>query len=137
MSLRESWWEEKRSAYLYGIMAEKEINVTYKQLFLDLAKAAEKQALLWETKIKAANEITPIFKPDLRTRIVILLIGFFGTARINTILAAMNMAGGLIIGFVTGRYAKVHLKTVATIPFTINRLLSTAQLFLENTKKPR
>lgn len=44
--------------------------------------------------------------------------------------------GSLVVGFIAGRYGKVNLKTVATVPFTINRLLTAAELLLD-IKKPR
>ena len=65
MEIYHNWWEEKRSAYLYSIMAECEQNVLHKKLFLDLNKAAEKQALSWETKMKTNHiPMPPAFKPD-------------------------------------------------------------------------
>lgn len=95
MSQNESWWEEKRSAYLYHVMAEKENNPSYKKLFLDLANAADKQAVLWEKKIGAP---APQFQPDTRTKIVKVLINLFGTKSINTILSAMKIRGMSIYG---------------------------------------
>ena len=46
MEIYENWWEEKRSAYVYYIMAEHERNILHRKLFLDLHHAAEQQTTL-------------------------------------------------------------------------------------------
>ena len=51
MALQHNWYEEKRSAYLYSIMAKHETNILHKKLFLDLSQSAEAQAKVWENKI--------------------------------------------------------------------------------------
>ena len=61
MDLYNNWWEEKRSAYLYGVMAASEINMLHKKLFTDLQAAAEKQASLWEIKMQTSHIPIPIF----------------------------------------------------------------------------
>lgn len=94
MSQYKNWWEEKRSAYLYGVMAEAEPNHRNKKLFSDLEYAAAKQASVWEKKITDHDSSLKLeFKPDLRTRIVATLIKILGTNRINTILSAMKIRG--------------------------------------------
>lgn len=94
MEFYNNWWEEKRSAYLYSIMAENEENILHKKLFLDLKGAAEKQADAWEMKIKQSNlKNPPSFVPDMRTRIVATLVKCFGTESMHTILSAMKIRG--------------------------------------------
>jgi len=93
METYDNWWEEKRSAYLYGILAENEKNILHKKLFLDLQQAAEKQAGLWEKRMKDATLQTPAFAPDLRTLIVVGLVKFFGTESMHRILSAMKIRG--------------------------------------------
>jgi len=95
MELYNNWWEEKRSAWLYGIMAENEQkNILHKKLFIDLKQAAEKQASLWEHKIIESNNPAPgLFVPDLRTKIVASLVRFFGAENMHTILSAMKIRG--------------------------------------------
>ena len=66
-----SWQEEKSSAHLYRVVAEQEAGTARQGLFLDLAREAEKQAGIWEKKIREAGGVVPQrFKADLRTRIV-------------------------------------------------------------------
>jgi VIT1/CCC1 family predicted Fe2+/Mn2+ transporter len=94
MEVYDNWWEEKRSAYLYSIMAKSEKNLLHKKLFLDLENAAEKQALSWENKIKKMNlPAPPPFVPNLRTRIVTVLVNFFGSESMHSILSAMKIRG--------------------------------------------
>lgn len=89
-----NWWEEKRSAYLYNVMANSENNILHKKLFLDLKTAAEKQAALWETKMKEDGEPLPkSFKPDMRTRLVASLIKLVGAERLHSILSSMKIRG--------------------------------------------
>jgi VIT1/CCC1 family predicted Fe2+/Mn2+ transporter len=94
MGLYDNWWEEKRSAYLYDIMANAETIEIHKKLFKDLHDAAEKQALTWAHKIQAQEPKTALlFKPDVRTRVVAQLILWFGAERIHFILSAMKIRG--------------------------------------------
>lgn len=89
-----NWYEEKKSAYIYIIMAQYENNVLHKKLFNDLATAAEKQALIWENKIKKENQQFPaVFKPSLHTRLVVFLIKTIGSENIHFILSAMKIRG--------------------------------------------
>lgn len=94
MELRDNWWEEKRSAYLYAIMAGNENNILHKKLFFDLKNAAEKQAKVWENKMEASGLPPPgSFVPDLRTRIVSGLLKLLGTENMHKILSAMKIRG--------------------------------------------
>jgi len=93
MELQHNWREEKRSAYLYGIMAKYEINILHKKLFLDLQIAAEKQADLWQKKLQDQHLSVPTFSPDLRTRLVAILIKILGAERLHFILSAMKIRG--------------------------------------------
>src|SRR4051812_22203799 len=88
----DNWREEKRSAYLYQIIAQYEKNLLHKKLFEDLEKAAQKQALIWEKKLQN-SQIKPEFSPDLRTRVVVVLIKIFGVERLHSMLSAMKIRG--------------------------------------------
>jgi|SRR5579885_466959 VIT1/CCC1 family predicted Fe2+/Mn2+ transporter len=94
MELYDSWWEEKRSAYLYGIMADTEKNILHKKLFTDLMHAADKQAHIWEAKISESGSQPPMtFVPDMRTRIVAAMVKIFGAENLHSILSAMKIRG--------------------------------------------
>jgi VIT1/CCC1 family predicted Fe2+/Mn2+ transporter len=115
MEIYNNWWEEKRSAYLYTIMAECEHNILHKKLFNDLKEAAEKQADLWSEKIKASptaftslsHTSFPLFVPDKRTRLVAWLVKCFGTENMHSILSAMKIRGMAIFT----RYHNEHKHT--------------------------
>lgn len=94
MLLFKNWQEEKRSAYLYRKVAKKEVDITRRKLFLDLAESADKQAAIWEEKIKkTSNHASLVYKPELRTRLVGQLINLFGAQPLRFILAAMKVRG--------------------------------------------
>lgn len=94
MSELTSWQEEKRSAHLYRVVAEQEAGTARQGLFQDLAREAEKQALIWERKIRAAGgELPRAFRPDLRTRLVAVLVRRFGPRPLRAVLAAMKVRG--------------------------------------------
>lgn len=94
MDIYNNWREEKRSAYLYEIMAQYENNVLHKKLFTDLKDAAEKQAQMWHKKITDQGLAPPAtYKPELRTRLIALLVKYFGTENIHSILSAMKIRG--------------------------------------------
>lgn len=94
MEMFDNWWEEKRSAYLYSVMAENERNLLHQKLFIDLRAAAEKQALAWEMKMKNTGLALPAkFIPDLRTRLVVCLLKVLGTENMHHILSAMKIRG--------------------------------------------
>ena len=94
MELYNNWWEEKRSAYMYEVLAKNGKNTRHQKLFYDLGKAAEKQAHIWEVKIKAHDKnAVLVFKPDLRTRLVVALAKRLGTERMHYILSAMKIRG--------------------------------------------
>lgn len=90
----EGWREEKRSAYLYRIIAEAETDAVRRHLFFELAEAADKQAAIWETRLRKSAP-APIlhYRPDLRSRLVVLLIRFLGPHTLKPILSAMKIRG--------------------------------------------
>ncbi len=107
MEILTSWREEKRSAYLYAIMADHENNILHKKLFIDLKQAAEKQAHTWEEKLRANNIAIPSYKPDMRARFIAYLVTIFGVENLHTILSAMKIRGMSIFN----RYHNEHKHT--------------------------
>jgi len=90
----ESWREEKRSAYLYRLVSDAESGTARQMLFLELAQAAERQAELWQAEIgKAGGTLPALYRPDLRARLVGLLIPRLGVAPLKGVLAAMKVRG--------------------------------------------
>ncbi|MBI4193509.1 MAG: VIT1/CCC1 transporter family protein [Betaproteobacteria bacterium] len=90
----ESWREEKRSAYLYRVVAEAEAGTPRQALFTELAREAEKQAGIWARHAQTAGRTVPgDFEPDMRTRVVARLVRKFGPRPLRGVLAAMKVRG--------------------------------------------
>ncbi|HSW93760.1 MAG TPA: VIT1/CCC1 transporter family protein [Gammaproteobacteria bacterium] len=94
MPVLKNWQEEKQSAWLYRKIAAREMDITRKKLFYDLADGADKQAFIWEEKIKTADQAKPlVYRPDFRTRVVGILIKTVGAESMRYILSAMKVRG--------------------------------------------
>lgn len=90
----DSWREEKRSAYLYRVVAEAESGTTRAGLFAELAQEADKQAAIWARHAESAGGgVPPHFDPDVRTRIVAQLVRWLGPRPLRGVLAAMKVRG--------------------------------------------
>ncbi len=88
----QNWLEEKQAAHIYEVIAE--VEPEHRELFLNLAKAANRQAQIWAEKtVKLHLSSPPKYTPDFRTRVVILLIRWLGPKKIKMILAAMKVRG--------------------------------------------
>ena len=83
----DSWYHEKESAWLYHQVAAAEPDARKRTLFIQLAGAAEEQALKWERGEKR------IFTPALRARIVARLLRHFSPRSLRSVLAAMKLRG--------------------------------------------
>jgi len=91
---RESWQEEKQSAWLYRVVAECERGTARESLFKELAQAADDQANIWLTAITQSGGQPPAaFQPDLRTRVVARLTRVFKPRAMRGVLAAMKVRG--------------------------------------------
>ena len=95
MPILKNWQEEKRSAYLYRKVASREVDTIRRKLFFELAAGADKQASIWEEKLKSngGHTIAFVYKPDIRTKLVGGLIHAFGIESIRFILSAMKVRG--------------------------------------------
>lgn len=90
----ESWQEEKRSAWLYRMVAECERGTSRAALFDELAQAADDQADIWLAAIAKRGDPAPApFHPDLRTRTVARLTRLFKPRAMRGVLAAMKVRG--------------------------------------------
>jgi len=115
MPILKNWQEEKRSAYLYQKVAKCETDTIYKKLFLDLADSAEKQAKIWQEKLKETGKDQQVFvyKPDFRTRLVSELVTLLGAKSMRFILSAMKVRGMSVFSAPQAgtRGATAHLET--------------------------
>jgi VIT1/CCC1 family predicted Fe2+/Mn2+ transporter len=90
----ESWQEEKRSAWLYRVVAECERGTPRSALFNELAQAADDQADIWLAAIAQRGDPVPApFHPDLRTRVVAGMTRVFKPRAMRGVLAAMKVRG--------------------------------------------
>jgi len=87
---QDGWYEEKRSAYLYRVMAEAEVGTPRAELFNGLAAEAENQAGIWARQAGAA---APGYAPDVRTRMVAALVRRYGPRPLRAVLVAMKVRG--------------------------------------------
>lgn len=94
MSNSENWAEEKRSAYLYRVMAEVEDDPAKISLFNALARAADTQAGLWADRMREDGEPPPgRLSLTARLRVVAWMIRRIGPRAIRPVLAAMKVRG--------------------------------------------
>ncbi|MHB8876759.1 MAG: VIT1/CCC1 transporter family protein [Myxococcaceae bacterium] len=90
----EQWKDEMRSVYLYGELSRAEQGTPREALFTGLAAEAGKQAALWEEEARRKGEPLPArFRPELRARVVALLVRRLGPRRLRTVLSAMKVRG--------------------------------------------
>lgn len=114
--LHDNWWEEKRSAYLYAILAQYDANPTHQKLFFDLQQAAEKQASIWEKKMLEQGQSPPeTFKPNLRTRFVAWLTKYLGTETMHTILSAMKIRGMSVFSYAHTEHKHTSLNSASNL----------------------
>jgi VIT1/CCC1 family predicted Fe2+/Mn2+ transporter len=93
MSAIDSWREERQSAWLYRQLAQTERDATVARLFVDLAAAAEQQALHWEGLLATDGHALPAFHPGWRARLGAQMAAIFGGRRIKPLLAALKVRG--------------------------------------------
>ena len=90
---RESWFEERQSAWLYRVLGDTEKDDVRAALFRSLAAAAEQQSETWRKLMIEAGEDVPEFTPQLRARVVGALAKLLGARSLRPVLAAMKIRG--------------------------------------------
>jgi VIT1/CCC1 family predicted Fe2+/Mn2+ transporter len=90
-SSHDGWREEKRSAYLYRVIADCERGTPREALFRSLAVEADGQAAIWASQ--SGGDPGRTYSPDLRTRIVAALLGVRSPRAMRGILTAMKVRG--------------------------------------------
>ena len=88
-----SWRHEKESAWLYRRVAAAEPDARHRQLFEQLAGAAEEQAGHWEAALRREGAAAPTFRISTRARIVAALVDALGPRALRSVLAAMKLRG--------------------------------------------
>ena len=94
MKQHNGWIEEKRSAWLYRVVAQTERDGGRRALFNELAGEADKQAAMWARQADLAGSRVPDpYRPGLRERMIALLVRAFGPRAMRGVLAAMKVRG--------------------------------------------
>jgi VIT1/CCC1 family predicted Fe2+/Mn2+ transporter len=94
MSQHDGWAEEKRSAWLYRMVAQAERDGGRRALFHELAGEADKQAVMWELEAERAGRRLPQdFQPGMREHFIAALVRAFGPRAMRGVLAAMKVRG--------------------------------------------
>jgi VIT1/CCC1 family predicted Fe2+/Mn2+ transporter len=93
MSSFDRWHEEKQSAWMYRAISECEKDEAKSTMFKGLAKAAEAQAEILCSDLRAASRDEPSFRPTTRARFVLFLTRALGVARTAHLLAALKVRG--------------------------------------------
>ncbi|MBT9591034.1 MAG: VIT1/CCC1 transporter family protein [Thiobacillus sp.] len=110
---RESWREEKRSAWLYRVVAQCEHGTTRESLFNELAQSADDQAAIWLATITQHGGPPPqTYRPDLRTRIVAWLTRTFTPRAMRGVLAAMKVRGMALYTQTPPRTTPTHIDDI-------------------------
>ncbi|MDA8225567.1 MAG: VIT1/CCC1 transporter family protein [Betaproteobacteria bacterium] len=92
------WQEEMRSAWLYRQMAAASSG-REAELFASLATSAERQAGIWQHTLLAQDHAAvPVFRPDLRSRLVAWLLRWFGVRAMRPVLSALKIRGMSVFG---------------------------------------
>jgi VIT1/CCC1 family predicted Fe2+/Mn2+ transporter len=98
MGAANSWKQEKEAVFLYGVLADVETSPDRRQLFQNLAREAESQAMIWETELRRSGAVAPPYNPSVRARVVERLVRRFGAQRMRAVLSAMKVRGMSIYG---------------------------------------
>lgn len=88
--VRDSWFHEVESAWLYRRLAATETDPRKQQLFGSLASAAAEQAETWARQIPGG---APPFRPSVRARLVARLMAWLGPKRVRSALIALKLRG--------------------------------------------
>ncbi len=114
MHALDNWIEEKSSAWLYRIISDTESGTTRQVLFLELARAAEKQAAIWEAEMRKSGAEPPArFKPNTRTALVGWLIPRLGVRPLKHVLSAMKVRGMSLYHAPPPHTTPVHLDQIS------------------------
>lgn len=70
--------DERNSATLYGILADREKNPKIASVYHRLAETEVRHAEAWEQRLHEAGVAVPVFRPSWRTRVLGWLAGRFG-----------------------------------------------------------
>jgi len=83
-------FDERNSAYLYGIIADNEKNPKIAELFRRLSATELKHAEKWAAHLRSAGAVVPEFRPAWRTKVFALLVKRLGAGFVIPSLATVE-----------------------------------------------
>jgi len=95
---RDSWFNERQSAWLYRRLVAVEPDPRKRRLFEQLAAAAEGQAVTWQRTLGLSDAEVQAFEPSTRARLVGALLARLGPERLKPVLIAMKLRGLSVYG---------------------------------------
>jgi VIT1/CCC1 family predicted Fe2+/Mn2+ transporter len=95
---RDSWFNERQSAWLYRRLVAVEQDPRKRRLFEQLAAAAEDQAVTWQRTLGLGEAEAQAFRPSTRARLVAALLERLGPERLKPVLIAMKLRGLSVYG---------------------------------------
>jgi VIT1/CCC1 family predicted Fe2+/Mn2+ transporter len=116
-ALKESWLEEKNTAFIYRSLAENEKDEHLATVYIRMASIEENHATHFQEKIIASGDVVPEFSPSYRTRILVRLSRKFGASAILPGLQAKEQQG-------TSAYLKDGNSGFATDEQSHSRIIS-------------
>ena len=112
-SSNDGWGEEKRSAYLYRVIADCERGTPREDLFRSLAVEADYQAMIWARQ--SGVDPSRAYQPDVSTRIVAGLLAIRSPRAMRGILTAMKVRGLSVYSHATpGHPAPTSIEDMAS-----------------------
>ena len=92
MNPHAGWYREQRAAYLYRACADAEVDLQRAARFARLAGEALARAAIARAQSTARGHVPPAaYQPELRTRVVALLVRRWGPRRMRTALGLMHL----------------------------------------------
>jgi VIT1/CCC1 family predicted Fe2+/Mn2+ transporter len=85
--------DERSSAALYRVMAEREKNSKIAEVYLKLAETEDAHAEGWAKRLHEAGADVPTYRPSLRARVLIWLVRYFGVNVIIPTLSRIEVKG--------------------------------------------
>jgi VIT1/CCC1 family predicted Fe2+/Mn2+ transporter len=85
--------DERSSAALYQVMAENEKNSQIAEVYRRLAKTEDAHAEAWAKRLVEAGADVPMYRPSLRTRVLVWLVRRFGVNVVVPTLSKLEVQG--------------------------------------------
>ncbi len=89
----ENWNDERSSAALYQVLAEREKDPRLAGIYRRMADVEIKHAVRWEKLLQEGGEQIPVFRPGIRTRLMLWLARRFGPEMVLPSMQQMEQGG--------------------------------------------